>query len=95
MSKDNLSDKVNDHGVLILSKRDAIEFNYLLEIKGSASIKYAVKSIKGNRFAYVSNLAKILKVDIPKDLPDPSQVIPIEQGLAMLKSVMRMRPPKS
>ena len=92
-NNNNLADKVNDHGVLILSKRDAIEFDYLLKIKGSAAIKYAAKSIKGNRFAYVSNLAKILQVDIPKDLPDPSKVIPIEQGLAMLKHVMRMRQP--
>lgn len=89
-----LNNNINDHGVLILSKRDAIEFDYLLKIKGSASIKYAVKSIEGNRLAYVSNLAKILKVDIPKDLPDPEKVIPIEQGLDMLRSVMRMRRPK-
>lgn len=91
VANSDLSDKINDHGVLILSKRDAKEFNYLLKIKGSDSIKIAVRSVKGNRLTYVSNLAKILKVDIPNDLPDPSEVIPIEQGLEMLKSVMRMR----
>lgn len=91
MSEIKLSDNINEYGILILSKRDAIEFDYLLRLKGSDCIKYAAMSIKGARLTYVSNLAKALKVDIPKNLPDRSEVLPIDKGIEMLKSVMRLR----
>lgn len=82
---------MNEFGVLILSDRDRKEFDYILEVRGADWVHHAVKNLIGNRKPYVSNLAKIMKLDIPQDLPDKTKVIPIEEGLAKLPEYLKKR----
>lgn len=81
----------NEFGVLILSDRDQKEFDYILEIRGTDWVHYAVRSLIGNRKPYVSNLAKIMKLDIPQDLPDKNKVISLEEGLTKLPKFYQKR----
>ena len=93
MSAD-IQQNLNELGVIILTDRDRIEFNYLLKVRGERAIRLAITKLNGKR-PYVSNMAKILKVDVPKDLPDPDKVLPIEKGLGMLAQVIRVRKRKN
>lgn len=84
-------DSKNEFGVLILSERDKKEFDYILKTRGADWVKYAVSHLIGNRKPYVSNLAKIMKLDIPPDLPDKGNTLAIDEGLARLSKVIRLR----
>ena len=64
----------NEAGVLILSDRDRIEYNYMLKIRGEQAIRWAITQLPGNRKPYVSNIAKILMLEIPENLPDPKKL---------------------
>lgn len=85
---------LNELGVIILTDRDRIEFNYLLKVRGETAIRLAITKLNGKR-PYISNIAKILKVEVPKDLPDPDKVVPIEKGLEMIAQVIRIRKRKN
>lgn len=80
----NNSDNLNEYGVLILSDRDRIEFDFILENRGADWVRYAVNNLVGNRKPYVSNIAKLAKIDIPANLPDKQKVISIEKGFEIL-----------
>lgn len=80
---------INEYGVLILSDRDRIEFDYILTVRGEKWVKYAIENLVGNRRPYVSNIAKIAMLDIPKNLPDKEKVISIEEGLKMLEKALK------
>ena len=81
----------NEAGVLILSDRDRIEYNYMLKIRGEQAIRWAITQLPGNRKPYVSNIAKILMLEIPENLPDPQKIVPIEDGLKILSQVIKTR----
>ncbi len=53
--------------------------------------EFCADPLIGNRKPYVSNIAKIAKLDIPEDLPDAGKVISIEQGLEMISKVIKLR----
>lgn len=83
----------NEYGVIISNEKDRKVFNYLLSSVNDDMIVWAVNNLSGNRKPYVSNVAKLLKVDIPNErlLQDPDTVIPVEQGIDMLRQVMRIK----
>lgn len=84
----------NEYGVIISNDRDRKVFNFLLSSVNEDMILWAVKNLDGNRKPYVSNIVKLLKIEVPHEstLQDPGKVIPIEQGIEMLKRVMKVRP---
>lgn len=75
--------KANELGVIIASDRDRIECAYMVKCRGEDSVKWAAKSLPGNRKPYVSNVAKKLMIEIPSDLPDPQKVLSIEEVRAL------------
>ena len=91
MQGKSIDENKNEYGVLILSDRDRIEFDYILKIRGSDWVHYAIKNLIGNRKPYVSNIAKIAQIEIPKNLSDPEKIISIDQGLEMISKVIRIR----
>lgn len=85
------NENLNEYGVLILSDRDRIEFDYILKIRGEDWVRYAGANLIGNRKPYVSNIAKIAKLEIPKDLPDPDKIMSIDQGLELISKFVRIK----
>lgn len=71
--------ETNELGVIIASDRDRIACDYLVKCRSAEAVIWAVKNQPGKRKPFVSNVAKKLFVDIPKDLPDPQKVLTIEQ----------------
>lgn len=55
-------------GVIISNDRDRRTFAWLKSQVGEAAIAAAVEQLAGNRKPYLSNVAKALAVDLPKDL---------------------------
>lgn len=57
-----------DLGVIISNDRDRRTFAWLKSHVGETAIVAAVEQLAGNRKPYLSNIAKALAVDLPKDL---------------------------
>lgn len=63
--------------ILILNKRDALTLEYLKKIRSISDIENAIKDIPTGRKIYLTNILKILNVQVPEhiyhecaDLPD-------------------------
>ncbi len=52
---------------IIKTERDQREYNYLLQQVGEKRIAEAIASLSGNRKPFVSNIAKLLKIEIPPE----------------------------
>lgn len=57
--------------IIIESDRDKIGIEYLRRTVGEAAISAAVAKIPTGNKPYISNVARILKIEIPKDLEAP------------------------
>lgn len=55
-------------GIIIVNERDRRTLQWLINHVGEAAISAAVAQLAGNRKPYLSNIAKALGVDLPKDL---------------------------
>lgn len=80
---------LNEYGVLILSDRDRIEFDYILEVRGADWVHYALSNLIGNRKPYVSNIAKIAKLEIPQNLVDKQTVLGHEDSIKIIEEIKR------
>lgn len=83
----NSEQNLNEYGVIIESDRDRIEFDYILEIRGADWVKYAIDNLIGKRKPYVSNIAKIAKLDIPQNLVDKRTVLNAEESLKVIDQI--------
>lgn len=81
---------LNEYGVLILSDRDRIEFDYILEVRGADWVHYAVNNLIGNRKPFVSNIAKIAKLEIPQNLVDKQAILGQEDSIKFLEKIKEM-----
>lgn len=87
---DDLANNVNEYGVLILTDRDRIEFDYIMKTRGEEWVKYAMENLQGARKPYVSNISKLAKLQIPLNLEDPEKILPPEQALRYIQEIRSM-----
>lgn len=59
------------NAAIITTPRDQLEYDYLLRRCGEQQITAAIAALAGARRPFVSNIAKHLQIDIPKDLEPP------------------------
>ncbi len=78
-------------GVIIANDKDRLAYFYIVKCRGEQSIPYAISQLAGNRKPYISNIAKILQIDIPDNLSDPEKILPIEEGLKMFEGIIRLK----
>lgn len=79
-----------NENVLILTDRDKAEYEYLCKVRGEQSVVWASQNLAGKRKPYISNLAKVLKVDIPKDLHIGVEVVTAEQAQVYLMDIKKI-----
>ena len=53
--------------IILQNERDKRGLLYLQQVRGDKSIKWALGQLEGKRYAYISNIAKILKVELPEN----------------------------
>ena len=80
----------NNENVIILTDRDKAEYEYLCKVRGEQSVVWASQNLAGKRKPYISNLAKILKVDIPNDLHIGVEVVSAEQAQMYLMDIKKI-----
>lgn len=72
--------------VIIESRRDQAMYDYLVKLVGDKNIENALKQLAGDRKPYLSNLFKVLNVDVP----DSCMFEPASKEVA-LKSINEMQ----
>lgn len=80
----------NNENVIILTDRDKAEYEYLCKVRGEKTVIWASQNLAGKRKPYISNLAKLLKVDIPQNLHIGVEVATAEQAQTYLMEIKRI-----
>ncbi|REE17720.1 hypothetical protein B0G71_0681 [Paraburkholderia sp. BL27I4N3] len=73
-------------GVLVETSKDERILAYIVSVKGEAAICEAVAQLAGRRRPYVSNIVKILGVDVPEAVV----ITPREEGLTHLEEIKKI-----
>lgn len=64
--------------IIVENERDKRALLYLQQVRGDKKLKWAITQLAGKRRAYVSNLAKVLLVELPSNtelLPLPEEQV--------------------
>lgn len=70
-------------GVLVETLKDERVLAYVISVKGEAAVRDAVSQLAGRRRPYVSNVVKILGVDVPENVA----ITPREESLTHLARI--------
>lgn len=74
--------------IIISSERDRLGIEYLKRVVGEAKISAAVAKIPAGNKPYISNVARILKIEIPKDLQPATRTENGNAGLAAARQLL-------
>jgi hypothetical protein len=73
-------------GVLVETPKDERILEYLVAEKGEEAVRSAVGQLAGHRRPYVSNIVKIMAIEIPDDVV----ITPRDEGLVHLESIKQL-----
>lgn len=78
--------------VIIANARDQQGYDYLVKRCGLAAVQAATAALAGNRKPYVSNIAKVLKIELPvfDDEPPATREL-AAQHLATIRAMLAKR----
>jgi hypothetical protein len=78
-----------DLGVIVVNDRDRRSLAWLVKQTSADAIREAVKRVPGHRRSYVSNVARVLGVELPRVLALPQADSSVRRALA--EKVARLR----